>query len=127
MWRIIVKTISTITITMITNQNWVNKYLLRYSLFLKFSQTLYINWIAWSTEYDTIYKNSKLKKKKKEQKMHDCALRLFILNNCNSHIYFTALMSTVYLKIAVFDYTKCSVCQVMLRSCYFLSFIRYLQ
>ena len=51
------------TISIITNQDWLNQYLLHYSLFLKFSRTLYINWITWHTEYDTIYKNiSNLKK-----------------------------------------------------------------
>ena len=53
---------------MLTNQNRVNKYLLHYSLFLKFSQTSHINWITCSKECGTIYKNiSKLKEK--EQKM----------------------------------------------------------
>ena len=65
MTRVTVKTIS-----MIINQNLfimlipINKYLLRYSLFLKFSQALYINWITWCTECGTIYINSsKLKQK----------------------------------------------------------------
>ena len=58
------------TISMIINQNLfimlipINKYLLRYSLFLKFSQALYINWITWCIECGTIYINfSKLKQK----------------------------------------------------------------
>ena len=57
------------TISMIINQNLfimlipINKYLLRYSLFLKFSQALYINWITWCTKCGTIYQNiSNLKK-----------------------------------------------------------------
>ena len=65
-----VRTICIISISMITNPNLfimlipINKYPLRYSLFLKFSQALYIDWITWCTEYGTIYKNiSKLKKK----------------------------------------------------------------
>ena len=59
-----------ITISMITNQNWINKYLLHNSLFLKFSQTLYVNYITCSTECDTIYKKiSKLKQKKKDVKL----------------------------------------------------------
>ena len=55
-------TISIITISMITNQNSfimlipINKYLLRYSLFLKFSQALYINWVTWFTKSGTILK-----------------------------------------------------------------------
>ena len=64
------RTISFIIVSMITNQNSftmlipINKYLLHYSLFLKFSQALYINGITWCTEYGTIYKNiTKLKKK----------------------------------------------------------------
>ena len=64
-----VRTICIIKISMITNPNLlmmlipINKYLLRYSLFLKFSQA-YIDWITRCTEYGTIYKNiSKLKKK----------------------------------------------------------------
>ena len=58
-----IRTTSLITISIITNQDWVNQYLLHYYLFLKFSRTLYINWITWHTEYDTIYKNiSNLKK-----------------------------------------------------------------
>ena len=49
-------------ISMITNQNLVNKYLLHYFLFLIFSRTLCINWIPWRAECRTIYKNiSKLK------------------------------------------------------------------
>ena len=49
-------------ISMITNQNLVNKYLLHYFLFLKFSRTLCINWIPWRAECRTIYKKiSKLK------------------------------------------------------------------
>ena len=42
---------------MIANQSWVNKYLLHNPLFLKFSQTLFINRITWRTERGTIYKN----------------------------------------------------------------------
>ena len=30
---------------------------------------MYMNWITWNTECRAIYKNSNLKKKKKEQKM----------------------------------------------------------
>ena len=52
----------------ITNQNWVNKYLLHYSLFLKFSKTLYINWITCSTECGTIYKTLVSWKKKQRTK-----------------------------------------------------------
>ena len=65
-----VRTIGIITISVITNQISftmsipINKCLLRFSLFLKLSQALYINWIAWSTEFGAIYKNiSKFKKK----------------------------------------------------------------
>ena len=65
-----VRTISIITISIITNQNPfmilipISKHLLRYSLFLKFSQALYINWITWCIECGTIYINfSKLKQK----------------------------------------------------------------
>ena len=66
------RTISIIATSAITNRHSfimlipVNKYLLHYSLFLKFSQVLYINWITGFTECGTIYKNiSKLKKKHK--------------------------------------------------------------
>ena len=44
-------------------------YLLHYSLFLKFSQTQYINWITWRTKCDAIYKNiGNLKKTNKRCK-----------------------------------------------------------
>ena len=61
-----VRTISMITISMITNQNWVNKRLLHY--YIKLSQTWYINWKTWRTECGTIYKNIG-KMEKNEQKM----------------------------------------------------------
>ena len=42
----------------------ISKHLLRYSLFLKFSQASYINWITWCIECGTSYINfSKLKQK----------------------------------------------------------------
>ena len=72
--HVAVGTMSMITIRMIASLNSfimltsVNTYLLRYSLFLQFSQTLYNNWITWCTECCTICKIiSKLKTK--EQNM----------------------------------------------------------
>ena len=46
--------------------------------------------------------------------MEKCTLRLFILKNCNSHIYFikdiilhtNSINSTIYLKLMVFDCTN---------------------
>ena len=64
-----VRTISMITITMIPSQNWVSKYLLHYSLFLKFSQTWYISCITKCTKHGIIYKSIGKLKRKKEQKI----------------------------------------------------------
>ena len=62
MTYVTVRTISMIASSMKTNEHLV-KYLLHYSLFLKFSHILYINWITWHGECGTIYKNiTKLKK-----------------------------------------------------------------
>ena len=55
--------------------------------YVKFSLTLYVNWITWRTECGTIYKNiSNFKKSIEVVKVY-----AIILNNCNSHIYFIAL------------------------------------
>ena len=96
-----------ISISMITNQNCANKYLLHYSLFFNFSLTLlYINWITWHTECGTIYKNiKKLKNGIKDVKMyaqviHFKQLQLpYLFNSISSQI------SIVNLKLTVFGYT----------------------
>ena len=56
MTYVTVRTISMIIISMITNQYWVNEYLLRYSLFLKFSHTCSM-WYSCRAECSTIYKS----------------------------------------------------------------------
>ena len=102
---ITINMITMITNSVITNQSWINKYLLHYSLLLKFSQTLYINWVIWGTECGNIYKSSLLKKRTKVVKVYAW---LFILNNFHFHIYFIALIQRFILFIwkSLFDCTN---------------------